>query len=166
MRNGKDMDTPIRDMSGDAVKQFWAKVTKGNGCWEFQGWADPKGYRHFQGSLAHRFAYEQVNGPIPSGALLDHLCWNRGCVNPEHLRAVSDAQNQQNRAGANGSSKSGLRGVYYVTATGRWRAEATLNYKRYSLGHHDTKEEAHAAVTQWRREHMQFSEQDKPKKVA
>ena len=43
--------------------------------------------------LAHRYAYEQENGSIPKGLVLDHLCRNRACVKPEHLEAVSQKTN-------------------------------------------------------------------------
>lgn len=37
---------------------------------------------------AHRYAYEQANGPIPHLYVIDHLCRNPSCVNVEHLEAV------------------------------------------------------------------------------
>jgi hypothetical protein len=42
---------------------------------------------------AHRRAYERVHGPIPEGLVLDHLCRNRWCCNPEHLQPVSNMEN-------------------------------------------------------------------------
>ena len=42
---------------------------------------------------AHRFAYEQFVGPIPDGLVIDHLCRNRGCCNPEHLRVCTNREN-------------------------------------------------------------------------
>lgn len=42
---------------------------------------------------AHRHAYEITYGDIPPGLEVDHVCSNRLCVNPEHLEAVSHADN-------------------------------------------------------------------------
>lgn len=43
--------------------------------------------------LAHRLAYRQRYGSIPNGKVLDHLCRVPVCCNPEHLEAVSHAEN-------------------------------------------------------------------------
>ncbi len=42
---------------------------------------------------AHRVAYECMVGPIPPGLVIDHLCRNPRCVNPEHLEPVTHAEN-------------------------------------------------------------------------
>lgn len=42
---------------------------------------------------AHRAFYENARGPIPAGMVLDHICRVTACVNPDHLRPVTKAQN-------------------------------------------------------------------------
>ncbi|MFI8300031.1 HNH endonuclease signature motif containing protein [Streptomyces nigra] len=83
-----------------AAERFWPKVDKAsaNGCWNWTGAIGPNGYGYFgapkgTSRLAHRFAYESVNGPVPNGLQLDHLCRNRRCVNPTHLEAVTQRVN-------------------------------------------------------------------------
>lgn len=68
-----------------------------SGCWLWLGCVDRCGYGKFSGgdgeTLAHRFAYSALVGPIPHGHEIDHQCKVRGCVNPAHLRAVTHAEN-------------------------------------------------------------------------
>lgn len=73
-------------------------------CFEWPYAKDRDGYAYARvGSRAsvrvHRFIYESVSGPIPVGLVLDHLCRNRGCVNPHHLEPVSHAANIQRGVG-------------------------------------------------------------------
>lgn len=81
--------------------RFWQKVEKGEGCWRWLASSQGTGYGQVKAPgrgnvrLAHRVAYELVKGPIPTGLVIDHLCRNRMCVNPDHLEPVTDAVNIQ-----------------------------------------------------------------------
>jgi hypothetical protein len=79
----------------DVHQRFWDKVTKTDTCWNWTA-AKHKGYGQFtlrwwrrddgkwrcQTVRAHRFAYEQLVGPIPEGLTVEHECKNRACVRP------------------------------------------------------------------------------------
>lgn len=80
--------------------RFWEKVEVGHplGCWEWTGDVGGHGYGQFwrDGTArAHRVAYELLMGPIPDGLILDHLCRNTVCVNPDHLEPVTHAENRR-----------------------------------------------------------------------
>ena len=67
-----------------------------SGCWLWLG-PETSGYGRYRvprgNLLAHRYAYENVRGPIPQGLQLDHLCRVRCCVNPDHLEPVTNRVN-------------------------------------------------------------------------
>ena len=59
-------------------------------CWNWRHGKSAQGHGRLnvgqgRSEYAHRFAYEQHHGPIPSGAAVVHTCGNYSCVNPEHL---------------------------------------------------------------------------------
>lgn len=90
----------------DLPDRFKTKFTlAANGCWLWSACTTSAGYGQFtvgsrrDGSraavYAHRWAYEQMIGPIPEGLVLDHLCRKPSCVNPQHLEAVTQRENMR-----------------------------------------------------------------------
>lgn len=143
----------LRPLRSEPLEQrFWRKVNKDarNGCWEWTASKNPKGYGHFshKGRLlaAHRVSWELANGPIPEGMVIDHRCANKSCVNPDHLRVITNAQNQQHLTSARKSSKSGIRGVCWSKKENAWQVKVGLNGRHYWGGYYASLEEAAAAV--------------------
>lgn len=80
------------------IERFTEKLRAGdNGCIEWTAYVGANGYGRFyvdgRGALAHRWSYQFHVGPIPDGLVIDHLCRNTRCVNPEHLEPVTTSEN-------------------------------------------------------------------------
>lgn len=75
------------------------------GCWLWKGSKQSNGYgRCWDGkksTYAHRVVYELFFGRIEDGKDIDHLCRNRGCVNPLHLEQVTRSENLSRGESAN-----------------------------------------------------------------
>lgn len=84
------------------LDRFMTWVEKTDSCWVWTGHLhSASGYGRFSYGprghqkkvYAHRFAYEEMRGPILDGLCLDHICRNTRCVNPDHLQPVTQREN-------------------------------------------------------------------------
>ena len=115
---------------------FWGQVDKSGECWEWTGRLDRDGYGRFstgEGTvLAHRISWEKARGPIGIGNVIDHLCHNTACVNPDHLREVTQFENMQNRKGPVAGGSSGYLNVHKTKTPGLWQVRVMT----YGVQHH------------------------------
>lgn len=101
---------------------------------------------------AHRHSYAYHVEPIPTGLLIDHVCHNRACYNPYHLRAVTRKQNTEYRNGLDARNTSGYRGVTYNRGKGKWQAQVKHNGKLIVCGYFNCPTKAGLAAAEKRRE--------------
>lgn len=66
-------------------------------CYIWQGSTNGRGYGIIsvegRRCYVHRVTYELEHGPIPRGLMIDHLCRQTLCCNPDHLEAVTNREN-------------------------------------------------------------------------
>src|SRR5574343_253294 len=76
--------------------KFLSKISIGGTCWKWLS-TKVKGYGVIKQNkkmyYAHRISFEMFNGSLNKKLVIDHICKNRDCVNPDHLRQVSRAIN-------------------------------------------------------------------------
>lgn len=85
-------------MIAQLPEEFQARVSVTDaGCWEWEGEKNRNGYGRVwvdgKRLMVHRVVYELLVEPIQEGLVLDHLCRNRPCCNPEHMDPVTVREN-------------------------------------------------------------------------
>lgn len=95
---------------GDLKARFWSKEVNGelSECWLWTGLRNDLGYGRLmttdehgnhRGVKAHTLSFDWEYGPPPPGFERDHLCRNPPCVRPDHLEAVTHAENMRRSRG-------------------------------------------------------------------
>src|SRR6185312_2134418 len=126
-------------------------------CYYYTGGITGNGYGNWplkvrgkwKNTLAHRLIFQLFHGPIPERMLVDHKCHNRHCINPEHLRLATSAENCQHRVKR--SVTSSFKGVSFSKAKRLkkcWRASIKKGEIEYQA-HFDSELEAAKQYNKW-----------------
>lgn len=109
-----------RHTEDDMRRLFIGLASTAEECWEWPKAKDSGGYGvvKFNDKFrkAHRLSYELLVGPIPEGLQIDHLCRNRGCVNPDHLEPVTARVNVQRSKGGEVAADLNIANEWMTTA--------------------------------------------------
>ena len=105
----KDIEITEKD-----AKRFYKYVEKTDSCWNWTGSKDARGYGQFGVNCgevrrtvrSHRFSFKHHYKSMRAGFVLDHICKNTLCVNPDHLREVTPSVN-------NYENSNSLAGTYH-----------------------------------------------------
>lgn len=90
-------DERIRALTPRQLHTFMCQIRVGQGlydCWHWDGLVNRQGYGVFKGLLAHRIAHWMATGELPQNPwVVAHICFNKTCVSPRHLRTAHKAEN-------------------------------------------------------------------------
>ena len=82
------------------IERFLEKISVSeDGCWNWTASKHEKGYGHFfinhKTIMSHRWLYEYFHGPIKKEMDVHHICENKSCCNPTHLKAITRLQHEK-----------------------------------------------------------------------
>lgn len=143
-RGGDPAETLIAQGEEDAFQRYTSRTE--TGCLEWTGTILDSGYGQVvvdnEKWRAHRLAWFRVNGSIPEDKVVNHKCFNKRCVEPEHLNLASLSENGTYRRRTGKLPKSGARNVRVEPSTGKFFAVLMKEGKMYYGKHRSSLEEA------------------------
>ena len=81
------------------LDKFLAKVAFSDYCWDWIGPKDKDGYGvanvYIEKKRTTRRAHNVLTQGLVNGLHADHICRNKGCVRPSHIRYVTLAKNNE-----------------------------------------------------------------------
>lgn len=165
-RRRNDGSKPLEVVTDWFQEKVTARLlTEANGCWRWTGGTNKHGYgcvaRDGKTLRVHRVVYEHLVGLIPAGKILDHICHNRACANPEHLRLVTVKQNNENKSGPSSNSKSGFLGVFPHRASNKWEVRVAHEGVSHYGGLHESPEAANEVAIALRNRLFTHNDQDR-----
>jgi hypothetical protein len=102
------------------------------------------------------YLHREVLGLMPGDGLqADHRNRNRLDCRRSNLRVVTNAQNCQNLPSKGGTSQ--YRGVFWFADRRHWIARVMIDGRSHFVGSFATEDEAGAAASAFRAEHMPFT---------
>ena len=101
------------DLPNTKNERFWDNVDikDKDDCWNWIHSPNRKGYPSCSSGNTHRIAYILSNGPIPKydsrgrKLIIRHICNNKRCCNPRHLRIGTASENARDRFRLPGAKK-------------------------------------------------------------
>jgi len=88
----------IKPLTPNEKEKFNSKYRiEPNGCWIWTAFINQYGYGRFRIGgkkfQAHRVSYAIAHNGLYARLVVDHLCRDKACVNPEHLELVTVREN-------------------------------------------------------------------------